>query len=79
MWVQDFALEGEDPEIQRAGTQVEGATVEIDGLGGGSWLILPYDTWTGERLPDIIVECGSGPCTIELPSFNRDIALAFQR
>ena len=56
VWVQDFALEGEDPEIRRAGRQVEGATVEIDGLGGGSWLILPYDTWTGEWLPDIIVE-----------------------
>lgn len=79
VWIQDFALEDKDLDTQRAGRLLETTTVEIDGLGSGSWLILPYNTWTGEWMDDIIVECGNGPCAIDLPTFTKDIALAFQR
>lgn len=79
VWIQDSSLETADLDAQRLGRVIEGSAVEIHGLDTGSWLILPYDTWAGEWLPDITIECPASPCTVDLPAFTKDIALAFAR
>lgn len=79
IWVQDFTTEGGTMEEIRANTTVwDGASVAIDGLAEGTWTIRPFDTWAGAWLEPTTVEC-AGSCSIQLPDFTSDIAIALER
>lgn len=79
VWIQDAALEGTSLEEQQIGRDVPGVTVFLDGVPTGTWTVQPYNTWTGVWLDPVEVECESDPCAIPLPTFRKDIALAFSR
>lgn len=82
VWVQDFA--GESPELgveedldaMRARPHREGVIVELGGMPAGGFVATPYDTWSGEWLDPIRLDCdGATPCRLELPAFRFDLAL----
>jgi hypothetical protein len=80
IWVQDFSLQGATMEEIRAGQSIRsGVEIAAGGLTG-SWLVIPYDTWTGSWMDPIEVECsGDLPCPIPLPVFQSDLALRLTR
>jgi len=76
VWVQDFALEGDTIDQIRADETIRSdVVVTIDPLVAGTWTVRPYDTWRGEWLESMTVECDGGPCDFALPSFDSDLAL----
>lgn len=79
VWIQDAELQGQPLDVQTAGRRVTNVTLTVEGMAEGSWIVRPYNTWTGEWLDTIGAVCGSEPCEILLPDFNKDIALAFTR
>jgi len=80
-WVQDFSLEGKSIEEVRSGQTVrKGVQVDLQGLTGGTYTFMPYDTWQGTYLAAISVNCADGqPCTIALPDFKADMAFKIER
>ncbi len=81
IWLQDFALEGTPFDEVRANETVRD-TVEltVDGLVGGNYRVLPYDTWQGEYLTEFNIACtDKESCTISVPAFTADIALKIER
>ncbi|UCC61514.1 MAG: hypothetical protein JSV36_11960 [Anaerolineae bacterium] len=49
-WVQDVSLAGAAVDQVREGVVVRsGATITVDELESGTYLIRPYDTWPGVR------------------------------
>jgi hypothetical protein len=75
-WAQDFALEGKTMEEVRADETVRtGVELSITGLAGGSYTVLPYDTWQGVFLDGFVVSCDADRvCVVALPKFNADMA-----
>ncbi len=62
-------------------TTITGASVSIEGLGGGRWTARWIDTYGGEDVgasATVRVD-GSGTLTIAAPRFARDIALRLER
>jgi hypothetical protein len=80
IWVQDFSLQGFAMEEIRADESIRtGVEIAVDGPSG-TWLVIPYDTWLGEWMDPIEVECPSeGSCLITLPDFHSDLALRLTR
>jgi hypothetical protein len=80
-WVQDFALESNSIEdVRRNGVVRRGVQAEIQGLGGGTFAVTPYDTWQGVWLESFIVQCTEGQmCLIPLPDFKADMAFQLDR
>lgn len=79
IWVQDFTTEGGTMEEIRANTMTwSGASLEVVGLAAGRWTIRAYDTWEGRWFEPTNVEC-SEKCSIPLPDFNSDLAIALER
>jgi hypothetical protein len=80
-WVQDFSMEGRTIEEVRANQAVKKAVqVEISGLPGGTYTIMPYDTWQGTTLTALTADCSDGqPCKITLPDFKTDMAFKVER
>jgi hypothetical protein len=56
-----------------------GASLVVTGVPEGAWTIRPYDTWRGEWLVQTSVECGPAECSIPLPDFSSDLAIALER
>jgi hypothetical protein len=75
-WVQDFSLEGKSmQEIRQDDTVRQGVEMDVQGLAGGTYIIMPYDTWQGIFLEAFEVSCTEGQaCKIALPSFHADMA-----
>jgi hypothetical protein len=66
-------------EIRADQSILNGVEIAADGLSG-AWLMIPYNTWLGEWMDPIEVDCsGEGPCLIPLPSFESDLALRLTR
>lgn len=80
IWVQNFSLQGSSMEEIRADqSMLTGVEIAADGLSG-AWSVIPYDTWEGEWLGPIAVDCsGDVPCLIPLPAFQSDLALRLTR
>lgn len=84
VWIQDFTLEAttfgveEDIDAIRNRPQRNNVVVELGGLPDGSYLVTPYNTWTGEWLSVIEVDC-SIACNVALPAFTHDVALQIVR
>lgn len=69
VWVQD-----------RHSAHVEpGVRITVAGLQDGSYTVRPYDTWGGAELPALQGSASGGDLTIELPAFEKDIALKLVR
>ncbi len=81
IWVQDFAMQGQPIEAIRADETVRsGVVLTVDGLGDGTYLITPYDTWTATYLDAFEVTCEAGtPCEVPLPDFEDDRAFKISR
>jgi hypothetical protein len=80
IWVQDFSMEGGTMEEIRANQTIwSGASLSVTGIPEGTWTIRPYDTWSGEWLAQTSVECGPDSCSIPLPDFSSDLAIALER
>ena len=80
IWVQDFSLEGGTmDEIRGNQTIWSGASLVVTGVPEGAWTIRPYDTWSGEWLAQTSVECEPAECSIPLPDFTSDLAIALER
>jgi hypothetical protein len=81
LWVQDFSLEGKPiEEVRSSQTLLKGATVDLQGLAGGSYTITPYDTWQGTYLQGLSVTCPDNlTCTLNLPDFKADLAFKIER
>ena len=47
----------------------------VDGILEGDYEIQPYNTWNGVYLPVYSVTSATGPLSIPLPDFERDLAL----
>jgi hypothetical protein len=81
IWVQDYSLAGLNAkEIRAAQVERSGVEIQVEGLVAGSWTVTPYDTWTGEFLEAVQIECVTGEsCAISLPAFLGDIAMRIER
>ncbi|MEX2134518.1 MAG: DUF5060 domain-containing protein [Acidimicrobiia bacterium] len=79
IWVQDFTAEdGTMEEIRGNTTMWSGASLEIAGMPEGTWIVRAYDTWGGQWLAPGTVGCAE-VCSILLPDFTSDIAIALER
>jgi len=75
-WVQDVSLAGAAADQVREGVVVRsGATVTVDGLEPGTYLIRPYDTWQGRYLAESEAVVEKGRLIVALPDFERDLAV----
>jgi hypothetical protein len=80
IWVQDSSMEGGTMEEIRGNLMIwSGASISVTGIPEGTWTIRPYDTWNGEWLVQTSVECGPDSCSIPLPDFSSDLAMALER
>lgn len=80
IWVQDFSMEGGTMDEIRANQRTwSGASLAVTGIPEGAWTIRPYDTWSGEWMDPTSVECGPATCSIPLPDFRSDLAVALER
>jgi hypothetical protein len=79
-WVQDFSLEGKSiDDIRKSQALRKGVQVQLDGLAG-IFILTPYDTWQGNFLPPLSVNCMiHQPCEITLPDFKADLAFKIVR
>jgi hypothetical protein len=66
-------------EIRANQTIWSGTLLSVTGVPEGIWTIRPYDTWSGEWLAQTSVECGPDSCSIPLPDFSSDMAIALER
>jgi hypothetical protein len=80
-WVQDSSLEsGQTSDVRSRASIKTGVVVEITGLAGGIYQILPFDTWQGGFLDGYSTECAADqPCLIPLPDFRSDMAFKIMR
>ncbi|MEX1093949.1 MAG: DUF5060 domain-containing protein [Acidimicrobiia bacterium] len=79
IWVQDFTAEGGTMEEIRGNTTMwSGASLEIAGMPEGTWIVRAYDPWGGQWLAPGTVGCAE-VCSILLPDFTSDIAIALER
>lgn len=85
IWVQDYFYEsqvdGEDEDIVaiRADTTVfTDLAVTFSSVNPDAvYIAIPYNTWTGQYLDPITAACdSSGVCTVTLPAFEDDLAIA---
>ncbi|MBK9926985.1 MAG: DUF5060 domain-containing protein [Anaerolineales bacterium] len=80
IWVQDFSLEGKPIDEVRTNMPLRSnVELTLSGLPVGSYTIQPYNTWTGEYLDTVAVECSNTECAIAVPEFKADIALKIIR
>lgn len=75
-WVQDFSLQGQKIEdVRKNQATRSGIQVNLGGLPGGTYTILPFNTWTGEWLAPIEITCEQREnCALTLPDFKADMA-----
>jgi hypothetical protein len=79
-WVQDVSLTGAAVDQVREGLVLRsGATVTVDGLEPGSYVIRPYDTWQGRHLAESEAVTEQGRLIVALPDFERDLAVQLTR
>lgn len=80
-WVQDFSLEGRPVgELRSSMPLRSGVQVVLHGIEPGSYTLQPYDTWLGDTLDPVEVECEQvAACTIALPDFASDMAFKLIR
>ncbi|QEH35513.1 hypothetical protein OJF2_40650 [Aquisphaera giovannonii] len=55
---------------------LEGASVELPGMEPGAYRVDHVETANGHGLAAAVVECRSGPLTLDLPPFRHDVAIA---
>jgi hypothetical protein len=82
VWLQDNSLAGLSIDKIRAQSKPRNnIAVSLTGLTPGYYQVMPYDTWQGEFMDTIELDCftPSLNCTVTLPSFTHDIAFKFQR
>jgi hypothetical protein len=75
LWVSDptstwwkVAVEGVQP------TEIQGATVTVEGLRAGPHRLQWWDTKQGRVVKELVVNVAEGPLRLEAPTFTRDIA-----
>ncbi|MDZ4718889.1 MAG: DUF5060 domain-containing protein [Roseiflexaceae bacterium] len=68
-WVQD-----RQSDQEHTGTQLT-----INDMADGTYMIQPFDPWTGQALPNIQMQTQAGTLTISMPAFHRDLAFKIIR
>lgn len=81
VWVQDFSQQGtKTSEIHKNLVVRKGILANVTGMAGGTYIVTPYNTWTGEWLEPLEITCEAGKeCPIILPDFTADIALKIMK
>jgi hypothetical protein len=75
VWVKNLNNQWYSPDK----TEIADAQLTIAALSAGTWRAQWLNTYSNETVSEIDISAGSGPVSLPIPAFERDIALRLDK